>query len=134
MTSVSLRVRNTWPSAVELGDQFLEVVDLAVEDDGDGAVLVEQRLLAGGHVDDRQPPMAEADARRDVQTALVRAAVVLALVHARAAPRDRWARLPRRSMMPVMPHMSVMPPVRADCRSSDAAAGAARRDAFVHAA
>ena len=74
---------------LQLGHQLLEVVDLAVEDDADAAVLVEQRLLAGGDVDDRQPAMAEADARLDVDAALVGAAVVLRFVHAHAAPRDR---------------------------------------------
>ena len=67
---------------LQFGHQLLEVVDLAVEDDADAAVLVEQRLLAGGHVDDRQPPMAEADTRLDVHAALVGAAVVLRFVHA----------------------------------------------------
>ena len=82
MTSVSLLVWKTWPSGLQLGDQLLEVVDLAVEDDDHRAVFVEQRLLAGGDVDDRQAPVAEADAGLDVQAAFVRAAVVLRLVHA----------------------------------------------------
>ena len=43
--------------------QFDVVVDLAVEDDRDGPVLVEHRLLAGGHVDDGQPAHAERHAR-----------------------------------------------------------------------
>ena len=77
ITSVSLLVRNMWPSACSSGIEFLEVVDLAVEDDDDGAVLVEQRLLAGRDVDDRQAAVAEADARLEVQAALVRAAVQL---------------------------------------------------------
>ena len=41
MTSVSERVRNTWPERLELAAQFLEVVDLAVEDDPDGLVRVD---------------------------------------------------------------------------------------------
>ena len=82
MTSVSLLVWKRWPSGLQLGDQFLEVVDLAVEDDDDRAVFVEQRLLAGGDVDDRQAPVAEAEARLDVQAAFVRAAVELRVVHA----------------------------------------------------
>ena len=70
-----------------------------------GAVLVVQRLLAGGQVDDRQAPVAEADAGLDVQAALVRAAMVLRFVH---AVQDRAIDRPRRrvSKMPVMPHMS----------------------------
>ena len=82
MTSVSLRVWNTWPSGLQLGDQFLVVVDLAVEDDDDRAVFVEQRLLAGGEVDDGQPAVAEAHAGLEVQAAFVRPAVRLRLVHA----------------------------------------------------
>jgi len=66
----------------ELGYQFLEVVDLAVEDDRHRTVLVEQRLLAGGEVDDRQPPMRERDAGLEVVAPFVRAAMVLHVVHA----------------------------------------------------
>jgi hypothetical protein len=39
--------------------QLLVVVDLAVGDDRDRAVLGAQRLVAAGDVDDRQPPMHE---------------------------------------------------------------------------
>ena len=35
------------------------VVDLAVEDDPDRAVLVRHRLMAGRQIDDAQPPVAE---------------------------------------------------------------------------
>jgi len=68
---------------LELGHEFLEVVDLAVKDDADAAVLVEKRLLAGGDVDDRQAAVAKAQARLDVQAAFVGAAVVLRIVHSR---------------------------------------------------
>ncbi len=78
---VALRPENV-SERHELGDQLLEVVDLAVEDDDDGAVLVVERLLAGREIDDRESPMAEADSRFDVQPAPVRAAMVLGLVHA----------------------------------------------------
>jgi hypothetical protein len=44
---------------LQFGDQFLVVVDLAVEDDDHRAVFVEQRLLAGGDVDDGQAPVAQ---------------------------------------------------------------------------
>ncbi len=74
----------------ELGNQLLVVVDLAVEHDHHAAVLVEQRLLARGQIDDGQPPMAEAEPRLEVQPALVGSAVVLRLVHARdEIARDR---------------------------------------------
>ena len=76
----------------ELRDQLLVVVDLAVEDDDDAAVLVEERLLAGGEVDDREPPVPEAEPGLEVRGALVGAAMVLALVHARdEVARDRAA-------------------------------------------
>ena len=61
----------------ELGDQLLEVVDLSVVDDRDAAILVEQRLLAGGDRDDRQATMAKAYAGLDVVTHFVRPAVML---------------------------------------------------------
>ena len=67
---------------LQFGNQFLVVVDLAVEDHDHRAVLVEQRLLAGGDVDDAQPPVAEAQPGLDVQAAFVGAAVGLRVVHA----------------------------------------------------
>ena len=70
---------------LQLGDQLLVVVDLAVEDDATRAVLVEQRLLAGREIDDRQPAVAEADAGLDVQAAFIGAAMMLRLVHAATA-------------------------------------------------
>ena len=83
MTSVSLFVRNVWPSRVELGNQLLVVVDLAVVDDADAAVLVVQRLLTGREIDDRQPLVAEPDAGLDVHALFVGAAMMLRVVHAR---------------------------------------------------
>ena len=68
--------------ALQLRHQLAVVVDLAVEDDDDAAVGTVQRLLAGGDVDDGQPPVAEAQARLDVQAAFIRAAMVLRVVHA----------------------------------------------------
>ena len=46
-----------------VGAERLVVVDLAVEDDLDRAVLVADRLVAAGQVDDRQPAVDQADAR-----------------------------------------------------------------------
>ena len=66
---------------LQLRDQFLVVVDLAVEDDAHAVVFVVERLLAGGQVDDRQAPVPQADARLDMQAALVRAAMELGFVH-----------------------------------------------------
>jgi hypothetical protein len=79
---------------LQFGDQFLVVVDLAVEDHDHRAVFVEQRLLAGGDVDDGQAPVAEAQAGLDVQAAFVRAAVRLRRRSCGAA-RVETARLPR---------------------------------------
>ena len=50
------------PGAFQPAAQVAEVVDFAVEDDPDRAVFVGERLLAAGHVDDRQPAMAQGDA------------------------------------------------------------------------
>ena len=48
------------PPGFEQGPQFLEIVDLAVEHQADGVVLVEHRLAAVlAQVDDRQPAEAE---------------------------------------------------------------------------
>ena len=66
---------------LQFGNQFLVVVDLAVVDDRDAAVFVVQRLLAGRQIDDRQPPVAEAHPRLQMQSAFVGAAVELRLVH-----------------------------------------------------
>src|SRR5690606_842959 len=43
----------------ELLHQFLEVVDLTVEHDGNGPILVEKRLMPAGKIDDRQTLMRE---------------------------------------------------------------------------
>ena len=67
---------------LQLRNQRLEVVDLAVEDDDHRPVFVEQGLLPGGHVDDRQAPMPEPHAGFEVQAAFVRPPVGLRLVHA----------------------------------------------------
>ena len=45
----------------QLASQLAEVVDLAVEDDGDRTVRGDQRLPAAGKVDDRQPAVPESD-------------------------------------------------------------------------
>ena len=53
--------REAVPGALELVPQLAVVVDLAVLDDGDPAVLVGDRLVAGREVDDREPPGREPD-------------------------------------------------------------------------
>ena len=52
--------REAVPGALELVPQLAVVVELAVLDDGDPAVLVRDRLVAGREVDDREPPGGEA--------------------------------------------------------------------------
>ena len=49
------------PSGLQIATQFLEVVDLAVEDDLDLAVLVAKRLVPGVQIDDRQSTMGQSD-------------------------------------------------------------------------
>ena len=61
--------------ALELVAQLGVVVDLAVLDDDDAAVLVRDRLVAAGEVDDREAPRAERDLAVDVLAAAVGAAV-----------------------------------------------------------
>jgi hypothetical protein len=50
----------------ELAAQFLVIVDLAVEDDRDRAVLVPHRLRAAGRIAYRQPPEAKEHRQRRV--------------------------------------------------------------------
>ena len=50
-------------AALEIGPELGVIIDFAVENDADLAVLVPHRLMARGEVNDRQPPMAEKDMR-----------------------------------------------------------------------
>ena len=67
---------------LQFRDQFLEVVDLAVEHDADAAIFVVQRLLPRGEVDDRQTAVPQPDARLDMHPALHRSPMKLRFVHA----------------------------------------------------
>ena len=81
-----------WPRALQLRAQLAVVVDLAVQDDDDRAVLVEDRLVAGLEVDDAQALDAEARAPAMMEPARVRAAVLEPRAHAREQLRvDRLA-------------------------------------------
>ncbi len=63
-TSVSYGERKRWPSAFQLRANFLEVVNAAVEDEPDLAVVGEHGLIAGrAEIQNRQPPVAEGRAR-----------------------------------------------------------------------
>ena len=72
---MSQRLAKRWPVALELVAELVVVVELAVLDRPDRAVLVRERLVAALDVDDAQPPDAERDAGRRVRAAVVRAAV-----------------------------------------------------------
>ena len=67
--------------ALELLAQLDVIVDLAVEDDGDRLVLVEDRLLAGGDIDDGEPPRPERNARPLPEAGRVGPAMPQALRH-----------------------------------------------------
>ena len=59
----------------QLRAQFSEIVNLAVEHDGDRAVLVEHRLMPARDVDHRKAAMAEPDMRLDMKPVPIRAAM-----------------------------------------------------------
>ncbi len=61
---------------LELAHQLAVVVDLAVLDDDDRAVLVRDRLVAAVEVDDREPPCGDSDSLADVHALRVGAAVI----------------------------------------------------------
>src|SRR3546814_9630835 len=83
-TAYEIRI-SYWSSDVCSSDlfrgQFLEVVDLAVVDDRDSAILVVHRLLAAGEVDDRKAAVTQPDAAVDEKAATVRPAVREAVGH-----------------------------------------------------
>jgi hypothetical protein len=65
----------------KLGHQRLEVVNLTVEDDADRFVLIEQRLIAGQKVDDREPAVAQPQTWRVIKTLPVRSAMADGIGH-----------------------------------------------------
>ena len=69
------------PLALQLGLALGIVEQLAVEDDGDGSVFVEDRLLAVGQADDAEPPRRQPNARLDKPAFLVRPPVIQGLGH-----------------------------------------------------
>ena len=60
---------------LQIAPQLLVVVDLAVEDDPDGAVLVRDRLEAVAQIDDAEAAHADGDAVADVDALIVGTAV-----------------------------------------------------------
>src|ERR1035441_666962 len=82
--------------ALQAAAKLAEVVDLTVEDDGDGPVLVGDRLIAGDQVNDPQALDPEANAVRVVGSARVRPAVLDRRAHAlQELFADGWAPGPR---------------------------------------
>ena len=67
----------------ELLPQLTVVVDLAVQDDDDGLVLIEDRLIARLEVDDREPLHPESHALLDEGSARIGAAMLDHLAHTR---------------------------------------------------
>ena len=78
--------------AEQLLAELDEIIDLAVEDDRDRLVLIEDGLLSGGKVDDRKPPHTERDAGPLPTTCRVRAAVPQAFGHSMEDCRIACAR------------------------------------------
>ncbi len=74
------------PAALELGPQRREVVDLAVEDDQHRAVLVGERLLTSGDIDDAQAAVGEPDAFTDEEAVGVGSAMRHGIGHRAQQP------------------------------------------------
>ena len=93
----------------ELAPQLAVVVDLAVEDDPDRAVLVGDRLLAGLEVDDGQPAHAEPDACRRGRTRRRRGRDATSISHMARSSSSSTGRPPS-PRIPAIPHMSIRSP------------------------
>src|ERR1044071_5442500 len=59
----------------KISHQFDVVVNLAIEDDTDCAVLVENRLVAAGQIDDAEAAVSESDVAAHEESLTVRTAV-----------------------------------------------------------
>src|ERR1700694_5423203 len=88
-----LRIRSR-VEAMAAGAQALselrKVVDLAVEHDPGRLVLVVNRLVAAGHVDDAEPPHAEADATLQPDALVIRTPMGDRLAHPVQQSVVRW--------------------------------------------
>src|ERR1700730_6564390 len=67
---------------LQLFAELTVVIDLAIENNPGGAVLIVDRLLAACHIDDRHPPHAQAHALAEVEAVIIRAAMAYGLTHA----------------------------------------------------
>ena len=83
------------PAPFERRAQLEVVVDLAVLDDLNGAVLVPDGLVAAGEVDDGETARRQSDRAVDERARAVRAAVAQRLVHALERPRVDGASVER---------------------------------------
>jgi hypothetical protein len=68
-------------AAFEIGTKFLEVVDLAIEDDPDGTVFIEDGLMTAGNVDNAEAGHAEAGTILREDALIVGAAMNDGLTH-----------------------------------------------------
>src|SRR3977135_4264502 len=72
--------------------QLVEIVDLAVENNDNRAVLIEDGLLAGFQINDRKALESEPDGRPDVRAVLVGSAMNYAPLHPGDKLRVHWPR------------------------------------------
>src|SRR5690349_12937734 len=78
------------PASLELPAEALVVIDLPVENDLDRAVLVADRLIAAGEVDDGQAAMRQADPRFNPITLGVGASMGDRVPHRLQEARINW--------------------------------------------
>ena len=74
--------RQRMPAALQRGSEFPVVVDLAVEDDDDAAVLVVDRLRSSAEIDDAQTARAEPQTDVEVHPFFIGSAVADPREHA----------------------------------------------------
>ncbi len=126
---VALRAERM-PLGLQPTAQRGEVVDLAVEDRPDGAVLVRERLMPAGQVDDRQP----AEAQRGVVVAIgpgvVRPAVDEPVRH-RLERASGIAPAGSDHTAPQMPHMPPSPSADEACHCDERTSTPRRGGAVV---
>jgi hypothetical protein len=77
---ISLRLESV-TLADEKHPQFPEVVNLTIEDDPDGAVLIREWLVTSAEIDDREPPVSQAHARSPVESLIIGASMAYGTQH-----------------------------------------------------
>src|SRR5690242_17801137 len=73
--------------------QFGIIVDFAVEQYPNAAIFIRNRLMAAGNIDDAQPAVSEANVRSQMNTGVVRTAVLQRIIHALNELRGNPVRL-----------------------------------------